>query len=226
MIVKPAIYIRLTKIASKTLVRSKELNYFRNHVWINQHDGNGMDESLNASEDTKKKVGDDYWFNSFKFTFVRNPFSRAVSAWSYINKCKFYSNTKCESKFKNKSFKEFWKQLNDIDISNPVGSCIYEDNKKNPLWWHITPLYQHTITNESVNKIIQKKSIDFVGKVENYQNDFDKVCKRIGIKNVLLPRKNQVEHKHYTEYYDDETREIVAEKYAKDIEYFGYEYGK
>lgn len=68
-----------------------------------------------------------------------------------------------------------------------------------------------------------KPNIDFIGRFENYEEDWDKVCKKLG-RDMELPHLNKSEHKPYWEYYDDETREIVARKYKDDIEYFNYKF--
>ena len=69
-------------------------------------------------------------------------------------------------------------------------------------------------------------AVDFVGRFENLQGDFDHVCDLLGIERQTLPHKNAMDRKqHYTEFYDDESRALIEILYPQDIEYFDYKFG-
>jgi hypothetical protein len=67
------------------------------------------------------------------------------------------------------------------------------------------------------------EEIDFIGRYENYDADRQKVLDIVGVEN-RHSHIEKTEHRHYSEYYDDETRELVAEMFADDIRRFGYEF--
>ena len=133
----------------------------------------------------------------FKFSFVRNPWSRVVSLYHRKEGMQMKSEM---------TFSEFvgWIRL-------ATDTCIMPTPKK-----YMIDFF----------KIDNKLKMDFIGKFENLQEDFNTICDKIGIPQQQLSHKNPTKHKYYTEYYDEETKQIVAEKYAKDIEYFGYEFGE
>ena len=144
----------------------------------------------------------------YKFTFVRNPWDRAVSdyKWWIRRKSPF------RRLLNNSTLKDYllgrngYEYINHLNNRTGRGDHFYEQSS--------------FIFVKNINKM------DFIGRFENLQEDFNVVCDKIGIPQQQLPHKNKTKHKHYTEYYDDETKQMVAEKYAKDIEYFGYEFGE
>lgn len=69
----------------------------------------------------------------------------------------------------------------------------------------------------------RKMNIDFIGRFENLQKDFNQICKTINIPFIELPKLNSTSHDHYSKY-NEETKKIVAEIFQKDIDYFGYKY--
>ena len=46
----------------------------------------------------------------------------------------------------------------------------------------------------------------------------------VGLPGLELPHHNRSQHAHYSSYYDDETRDLVAQHWARDIETFGYRF--
>lgn len=71
------------------------------------------------------------------------------------------------------------------------------------------------------------KSFNFIGKLENLQEDFNTICSQIGIPQKTLPPKhsehsNSTEHDDYINYYDEELIQLVYKNLQKDIDSFGY----
>jgi hypothetical protein len=157
----------------------------------------------------------------FKFTIVRNPWDRLVSFYAFCIKT---SRTPAYNNLK--KFKDFV-----LDSTNKY--------HVDPKWCKHSPALEKLLSTERTKERCRLESqldwisdddgkilVDFIGRFENLQEDFNIVCDKIGIPHRKLPHKNKTKHKHYTEYYDEETRQIVAELHAKDIEYFGYKFGE
>lgn len=75
-----------------------------------------------------------------------------------------------------------------------------------------------------VECLVDPECFDFIGRFENLQEDFNYVCDQIGAEKCTLPHIHKMKRTHYSHYYGNELRELVAKKYHDDIEYFGYEF--
>jgi hypothetical protein len=149
-----------------------------------------------------KNSGVNVDFNKyFKFCFVRNPWARMVSAYSYFSARKYY-----------------------CDFESFVKNCIEIVEKamqyhKHVGRWHVDSYWRYLVD--------EKDNImpDFIGKFETLHSDIAKINKRIGVK-IILPRNEKPESfKPYWEYYNKETEQVVNNIYCKEIDYFKYKFG-
>jgi len=65
-------------------------------------------------------------------------------------------------------------------------------------------------------------NVNYVMRFENLADDFRAVCNTIGISPPTLPEYNRSSRKHYSNYYDDELRELVRTRFAAEIGRFNY----
>lgn len=66
-------------------------------------------------------------------------------------------------------------------------------------------------------------NVDAVIRFEHLNEDFAKICAKLAISTVELPQRNRSARGKAAEYYDKKLSDWVAERFADEIEYFGYQ---
>ena len=144
----------------------------------------------------------EFYDSLFKFAFVLNPWDLQVSSYHHIRR------ERPQLMQANENFEDFLRRKLDPE---------------RPWQYHLD-----TSVESQSHYIIDlqgRQIVDFIGRYETLQEDFDHICDRIGITPITLPHRRKANDRaDYRGYYDDSTRRLVAEHFAPDIERLGYDF--
>ncbi|MCW2764369.1 MAG: hypothetical protein JWO11_328, partial [Nocardioides sp.] len=146
-----------------------------------------------------------YWI----FGFVRNPWDRMVSWWSMI---------------------ENWRNYNERK-----GLTIEDRGNR---FWRVAAGYQDfdefVMRGTKAFLRLQRPQIDFlvagdrradfIGRTENLLEDANHALEHVGLTAEAIGHHNKGKRNDYRDYYTPETRDRVAQVFAKDLEEFDYEF--
>lgn len=143
----------------------------------------------------------------FKFTFVRNPWDRLVSAFLFLKKGGINAGDK-EWAAENLS------AYNDLDAFVRGGLRRREVLS----FKHFRPQYSFVCLEG------KQPCVDFLGRYENLTADFEFVCRKLNVESKLRRENQNSSRGDFGKYYTQETRQIVGEVYSDDVEIFGYSF--
>lgn len=158
-----------------------------------------------TAEAIRTVLNNDTLFDSyFKFTVVRNPWDRLVSALAWTDQKWVRGEELTVSGFDSQV-----RQLHSLLVTartEPV---------QLPHFLYPQSLY--------IFDAARRPLVNFIGRYENLAADWRVICDKLGV-NVELPARMKSHHRDYREYYSPETRQRVADMYALDISLFQYEF--
>jgi len=156
---------------------------------------------------TYKRIFGPVTFNRyFKFTFVRNPYSRLLSAYRFLKEGGFCEKDRLWAEQNLSQYNTF----NDFVHGWLTEESILEYN-------HFIPQFMF-ICDRSF-----EPEVDFIGRFETIDDDFKTICGILEI-DRSLKKHNQGPEKeaHWSTFYTEQELEKVYRIYRKDFELFGY----
>ena len=138
-------------------------------------------------------IGEGALTTFFRFAFTRHPFDRFVSV------CAFLAITDASY------------------IENPTG-WMKRALQRPQFRQRVLVASQSSLLSDQYGGI----ALDYVGRFESLQTDFDAICVRLGLPTVSLEFKNTSAHEAFQKLLDDELREVLWERYEEDFATFNY----
>jgi hypothetical protein len=178
------------------------------HHWTTNEEGILRYNSSSKLYNFAMDMNEEKWKTYKKFTIVRNPYDKIVSAWKFINKC----------------LKDKKKQ--DVEL---LDFEEYLDKSKEELYKYCRFAYSHShITQyEHLLDINNELDITYIGCQENLNEDLCTILLKLGIEKIkhrfeLEENKkiNSNEHLDYIEYYTDTILKKVNKILQKDFDHF------
>lgn len=187
---KKIIFIHIPKAAGTSIA---------NEIFCNKQPGHFMWSDYKLIDKSKYR-------EYFKFSFVRNPYDRLVSAYFYLRQG---GGNKFDKGFSNE-------YLSELDTFEKF-VYKFKDEPKIKEWVHFVPQSKFIMDGKTC-------CVDFLGRFEHIVEDMNTLrdILKIPQKNSLVVNNSSV-RKEYCEYYTKETRDIVFEIYKEDFLNFNYE---
>ncbi len=163
----------------------------------------------------RRELGTEEFARYFKFTIVRNPWERLLSDYCFQSRWSGRRTSKLhihDGQGRRRNFQQWVRQV----LADPFA---YEARawggtvSKNIHRW--SPQVDWITLDGAIG-------VDFIARMECLRTDFGKLCERIGFEVPELPRRKKIIRRHYADYYDEETRELVTAFYLRDVQAFGY----
>jgi len=176
-------------------------------IHINKTGGSSIERALGlhlehmTALEKRAQLGANYWDRKFSFAFVRNPWDRAVSHFHYRVQTNQTGLGNREVSF------ESWVHL-----------CF---GQRDPRFFDKPKIFMPQIrwlTDEQGRQLV-----DFVGRFDRLDADFETVSVRLG-RSVRLPHVKTSSRGDYRSYYGAASRALVGDWYAEDVERFGFQF--
>lgn len=177
-------------------------------IHINKTAGSSIEEALglyfmhHTVNDVIDDIGQEKWNNAFTFSFVRNPWDKVASHYRYRYERNVSSMKSQEIDFRT------WLNL------------AYVERK--PRYFNNPVLFMPQV--EWLKGPSGRIEVDFIGRFERLEQDFNEVCDKLGFSATLPHLKATRRSGSYRDLYSDETESMVGDLFAPDIDRFGYEF--